>query len=176
MKRTCSIPACDKSAYGRGWCKAHYQRWLTTGDPGDSPVRRRIPGDTCAIDGCSEPHNSRGWCKRHYRRWLRTGDAGGLEFIAYPLPPEALTYRAIHLRLAAQRGLAADRLCSCGAPARHWAYQHNDPDPMCGDEGLLYSADILNCYAAMCVPCHSALDRLHGQEVLVMSADDGTLW
>jgi len=29
--RLCSIPGCNKPARSRGWCSAHYQRWLNRG-------------------------------------------------------------------------------------------------------------------------------------------------
>jgi hypothetical protein len=69
--RTCSIEGCDKPRLTRGWCKAHYQRWLRTGSTGSKPVGLVV--DTCTIDGCDRPHHSRGWCKPHYKRWGRTG-------------------------------------------------------------------------------------------------------
>ncbi len=31
--RLCTIEGCSKRHYGRGWCKAHYERWRTCGDP-----------------------------------------------------------------------------------------------------------------------------------------------
>jgi hypothetical protein len=36
----CSIPDCSKSVYARGWCSAHYQKWLRHGDPegGGTPI------------------------------------------------------------------------------------------------------------------------------------------
>lgn len=54
----CSIPDCNKSAKRRGWCNAHYKRWLRHGDPvaGRTPngdVRRFLKaalsyeGDDC---------------------------------------------------------------------------------------------------------------------------------
>lgn len=32
-RRICSIPECSRRHYGRGWCKAHYERWRQHGNP-----------------------------------------------------------------------------------------------------------------------------------------------
>jgi hypothetical protein len=32
-KGTCSIPGCNRFSHLRGWCQAHYCRWLRHGDP-----------------------------------------------------------------------------------------------------------------------------------------------
>ncbi len=31
--KDCSIPLCPRPARARGWCRLHYNRWLTHGDP-----------------------------------------------------------------------------------------------------------------------------------------------
>ncbi|NMF28888.1 hypothetical protein [Cellulosimicrobium aquatile] len=31
QQRSCSVEGCDRAAHGRGWCRAHYQRWCRTG-------------------------------------------------------------------------------------------------------------------------------------------------
>lgn len=36
-KRTCSL--CDAPYYGRGWCRSHYDRWRSHGDPTHIPTR-----------------------------------------------------------------------------------------------------------------------------------------
>lgn len=41
----CSIPNCDKRAFGRGWCSAHYSRWRNHGDP---LAGRTTPGEPIA--------------------------------------------------------------------------------------------------------------------------------
>lgn len=40
---TCSIKNCGQPAKTRGWCKAHYSKWLKTGDP-TTPNKRRGRG------------------------------------------------------------------------------------------------------------------------------------
>ena len=38
----CSIAACDRTPYRRGWCKSHYTRWQEHGDPlAGNPIRER---------------------------------------------------------------------------------------------------------------------------------------
>lgn len=32
-QRICSVDRCGKPVSGRGWCSAHYQRWMRHGDP-----------------------------------------------------------------------------------------------------------------------------------------------
>jgi hypothetical protein len=72
-KGTCSIEGCEKAADTRGWCRAHYKRWLRLGDPlagGPMEGRKRW----CAIEGCDAKHYGHGWCVKHYRRWIEHGD------------------------------------------------------------------------------------------------------
>jgi uncharacterized protein YbaR (Trm112 family) len=42
--KTCSIPGCDRKLLARTWCATHYQRWRTTGEPGEAELRR-TPGN-----------------------------------------------------------------------------------------------------------------------------------
>lgn len=32
-KKTCTIPGCGREHNARGWCQAHYKRWVQHGDP-----------------------------------------------------------------------------------------------------------------------------------------------
>ena len=43
----CQIDGCDGAHRSRGWCGAHYQRWLTYGDPLHIPDGRRRECLTC---------------------------------------------------------------------------------------------------------------------------------
>lgn len=38
-KPTCAIEDCDRPAYGRTWCKMHYQRWYANGTTDPSRAR-----------------------------------------------------------------------------------------------------------------------------------------
>lgn len=159
----CAVAVCDEPVKGRGWCKAHYQRWLDKGDPGTTPIRKKQPGSLCSVEGCTSPHYARFYCLPHYRRWLAGNPTGGNEFVVRPVGREDLGYFTQHKRIAAARGPAAQFACiECGGQARHWAYQHDDPDELIDETGLPYSDD-MDCYAPMCVVCHRRFDRLHGQ-------------
>lgn len=174
MKRTCSIPICNEPAYGRGWCKAHHQRWLTKGDPGTTPITKKRPDQGCKVEGCDRPHSNRGWCRPHYRRWWEKGDPGPVEIYERPAIP---TYTAAHQRVRAARGSCRDQLCACGKPATAWAYQYDDPDVLVDESGLLYSADPTH-YAPMCTVCHRALDRGHRERMarVFATAPGGLFW
>lgn len=81
---TCSISDCGKPVKSRGWCRGHYMRWYTYGDPlGSKPRPGFLHPETCSIEGCEGSTRltgaSRGLCTSHYRRQLRYGDplAGG---------------------------------------------------------------------------------------------------
>lgn len=64
----CSIENCESRSYSRGWCRKHYMRWWTHGDP--EYIKFRY---TCSVDSCKNPHGSRGWCEMHYQRWAKHG-------------------------------------------------------------------------------------------------------
>ena len=67
----CKVGNCDRDAVTRGWCPAHYKRWLRHGDPllGAKPQRRR-----CTVVDCPHAAEARGLCHGHLLRLLRTGD------------------------------------------------------------------------------------------------------
>lgn len=74
---TCLVDGCNEQYMAKGYCQAHYQRWVKTGgDPQPGipiKIRKRTRG-TCSVEGCERPHNSRGWCEPHYHRWQKHGD------------------------------------------------------------------------------------------------------
>lgn len=77
---------------------------------------------------------------------------------------DGASYSAAHKWVWSQRGPAADHDCAhCGRPARHWAYDHRDPDervdPKCG---LVYSLNP-GRYRPLCGPCHGLFDDKRGQ-------------
>lgn len=140
--------------------------WSYLGRLDVSPPRTLKSPVACVVDGCDRPRLSRGWCKRHYTRWIRHGDPTVVLPRTAPRrstkgrlrrawKPE-VTYIGAHARVRRVRGRAAERLCSCGSPARDWAYLHNDPNERT-EAGRLYSQDPFR-YEAMCRPCHRTFD------------------
>lgn len=68
MEKICAVDDCEKPAFRREWCNAHYQRWLKHGDP-TKGQRFRVERDAeCSVDGCVEPVKARGLCSAHYWR------------------------------------------------------------------------------------------------------------
>jgi len=95
----CSIEGCDEPQWARGWCGAHYQRWMNNGDPnvvlstgarrwaqrctvegcngpdpdGNGLCRAHTP---CKVEGCDRMSNAKGLCTVHYQRLKETGEVG----------------------------------------------------------------------------------------------------
>lgn len=70
MRNTCSIPTCDRYVYARNWCRTHYRRWHTYGDPqADVPIKVKAQvgkRPICERDGCHRRSHGKGLCKTHY--------------------------------------------------------------------------------------------------------------
>lgn len=71
----CQVPGCERPTQAKGWCGAHYGRWLSHGDPLGG--RRYTPGAICEVVGCGQPYKAQGYCLKHYERWCNTGDPLG---------------------------------------------------------------------------------------------------
>src|SRR3990167_1698830 len=65
----CSVDGCVGKHRSRGWCRAHYGRWLRYGDP----IYQPFPSYDvlCYLPECGRPRESRGLCHAHYQRWRR---------------------------------------------------------------------------------------------------------
>jgi len=74
--RTCSLGECDRRYYAKGYCRAHYFRWVKVGDPQPGiPVKgRRETRGGCSVEDCGRQHYAKGWCQSHYNRWKKHGD------------------------------------------------------------------------------------------------------
>jgi len=69
-----------------------------------------------------------------------------------------VTYFAVHERLKRERGKASEHCCTCGAPARDWAYQGTTGEEKIEKyNGRKYSEN-LGDYLPMCRSCHLKLD------------------
>jgi len=170
VKRACSIGGCCGPAYARGWCRNHHQSWLRHGDPlAARPARKRSLPQPCGFEGCSDPVRAYGLCFTHYCRWRKHGDPRIVHPPGEPPGPDhsqrrpdwATSYAAAHRRVYRLRGPAVSKACQrCGAPAKHWAYDHSDPDERRNDQGLAYSLDPAR-YRPLCRPCHVHDDARH---------------
>lgn len=73
------------------------------------------------------------------------------------------SYEAMHSRLKHRKGLARRLPCvDCGAPARHWSYDHKDPNELTSPTGREYSANPEH-YQPRCRSCHHELDKRYRQ-------------
>jgi len=167
--RTCSVNGCPRPTRSSGseWCNTHYFRVRRNGTPGSADIWDRTP-KPCAIEGCERTtiDGGLGWCGAHYQRHKNHGDPTYVT--PRPTGPDHrawvgdnASYRNAHDRVKAKRGRAAEHPCAhgCGQMARHWSYDHTDPDEKHGDEGP-YSLDT-DRYAPLCVPCHKRSDLDH---------------
>ena len=68
-------------------------------------------------------------------------------------------YHGAHSRCSAMWGKASEHPCAtCGATARHWAYDGTDPAEMTSDKnGRTYSA-WPEFYRPLCLSCHRSSD------------------
>lgn len=70
-QKKCLIEGCTNPARRRGWCGAHYQRWLKHGDPEQGGRLYKSRDAECEIDDCSLPVKARGMCGLHYQRAVK---------------------------------------------------------------------------------------------------------
>lgn len=120
----------------------------------------------CRVADCDKPHKARGYCLNHYRH-VRKG--GHPDRVGRPPRGESNTawkgadvgYTGAHMRLRAARGSARQHACiDCGGPAKHWSYNHRDPNEIARPGGPPYSGDP-GMYDPRCVPCHKRFDLAH---------------
>lgn len=172
----CTVEGCSRPTPtpGTKLCYAHYTRKRRHGDVGPAEVwdRKSVP---CSVEGCGQRKASPlGYCGSHARRFRKTGSTD------YVAPPRRwaeentswlgadVGYKAAHDRVRTRRGPARDHRCAdCGEPARHWSYDHQDPNELLGTSGattgIPYSADPSH-YAPRCVPCHKRFDLNHNSQ------------
>lgn len=74
----CSVEGCTNTAFTKGWCTAHYQRWRHHGDTHpDIPLNHLWNGatlprlGTCSVTGCNRSVRASGLCAAHHSRKTR---------------------------------------------------------------------------------------------------------
>jgi len=79
----CTVPGCRKRPVTRGYCVAHYRRWMRHGDPTGGRASRGefVP---CSIQGCERGHYAHGLCDPHYKRQRKYGDPLKAAFVRPP--------------------------------------------------------------------------------------------
>lgn len=158
--QTCQAPDCPappRSTHAT-YCERHYTRIRRNGSLNLKPTVLTV---ACANPTCDRnSQTSLGYCRRCRERVRRHGDPNVLIVKARSNRPG---YSSAHRRIRQDRGPATLHTCPCGAPARHWAYDHTDPLELPSCYGP-YSADPAH-YLALCVRCHKRidLDRLAAQ-------------
>jgi hypothetical protein len=164
----CAAPDCESLARSSGalYCEKHYARMRRNGHL-DRRLHYNAPGSMCCIDGCSTPAGERGMCDKHATRLRRHGDPDvciqpdDRKKLLGPDHPawtgDAVTYDGAHGRVYALKGSASNYSCvDCGMSAKHWSYDHADPDERPGPPAP-YSVNP-DHYTPRCVACHKRFD------------------
>lgn len=155
---TCQAPGCQanpRSTHAT-YCEMHYGRQARNGNLYLARLPFRYHGP-CANPECGRTmQTSLGYCKRCRERVRKHGNPNTVITDTRVAAPG---YNASHQRVYRDRGPAKMHACVCGAPARHWAYDHTDPSELTSAYGP-YSADPAR-YIPLCVPCHKRMDLAH---------------
>lgn len=170
---TCSLSGCDKAVKRNGFCYGHYMKNWRYGTP--TPQREPRWVDLAGQRfGTLLVQSRRGeqWlcqCDCGQTRLARAGDLNrtrdlttcGDRTVHYRL--DIVGYHAAHVRCTSDRGAIATHNCvDCGSQAKHWSYNHDDPNEMLGTSGVSdqlipYSLNPWH-YSPRCVPCHKRFD------------------
>jgi hypothetical protein len=168
-QKTCTVDECGKQTRSTRspYCEMHYYRLRRNGTTDQLKPWTRHEG-ACKVDDCESPVDSRwGMCQMHVARVVRHGDPLAVTHQKDRDHPRGerhhgwlgddATYVVAHQRVRAWRGSASTHPCAdCGTKARHWSYDHADPEERTSDKGP-YSLDP-NRYVPRCVSCHKKFD------------------
>lgn len=193
---TCSLPDCERPLKRMGYCYAHYMKVWRYGTPypangwmqGDRETQVKVQRERM-VDIRGQRFGTLVVIERVGRQWRcacdcgrerlvnagdlnRNGDANTCGDRRVHRRADVAGYTAAHQRCRSDRGRVQDLECvDCGHPARHWSYNHDDPDELLGMSGrstslIAYSLDPSH-YSPRCVPCHKRfdLDRIDAAQV-----------
>ena len=182
-ENTCQAIDCERTHYGHGWCRMHWDRWRKTGGvrrpTGRSGRFVPAPHRGCAVASCIRPHDSRGYCAMHWTRVRKHGNPERVGRSGYAHPKgdrnpnwvgDRAGYNTVHNRL--RRAYGQPTQCThCGvadgrpiqwalnwdrvAEVRHWKTSRRGKVEL-----LPYSTDPAD-YIGLCLKCHRAFDLKH---------------
>ncbi len=72
-KVRCSVESCQQAVFACNYCKRHYQKWHTYGDPLSGRTNKKNSGG-CLVEDCINVHCALGYCEKHYKRVRSHGD------------------------------------------------------------------------------------------------------
>jgi hypothetical protein len=170
----CSVDGCEKPVKRptTGFCYSHYMKNWRYGTPtpahasrasdivgkryGELTVLKHLGHGKwlCSCD-CGETTTTRAG-------ELNRGSAKTCGNRTAHYRQETVEYTAAHDRIRTDLGSVRNHACSeCGAPARHWSYNHDDPHELESRStqtlGVRYSLNPSH-YSPRCVPCHKRFD------------------
>lgn len=170
-QRTCSVAGCEKPVKRAGFCYGHYMKNWRYGtpepehSPNHHPLEGMVFGELTVLR--REGHYWICSCACGASTRALSGDLNRGTLLscgnrAIHHRRSDADYGAAHGRVKRDRGKAADHSCvDCSGPARHWSYDHSDPDELVSEsprtKGVAYSLDP-NHYSPRCVPCHKRFD------------------
>lgn len=72
--KSCKVPVCERVAWSRGYCAAHYQKQRIHGYVPNTPIAVFAPKGMkpqCSIPDCERTAHAHGICHTHYTQDLR---------------------------------------------------------------------------------------------------------
>jgi hypothetical protein len=168
----CAVPGCGKPVKRGGFCYGHYMKNWRYGTPTpEHPDRwedltgRRF-GTLLLVERIGSRWRCICDCGRERLALVgdlnRAGDANTCGDRRTHRRADDAGYTAAHQRVRRDRGpISAHQCVDCGAPARHWSYNHDDEDERLAHglsaHPVAYSLNPEH-YSPRCVPCHKRFD------------------
>ena len=137
-QRLCSVEACFKDIYAKGFCKHHYY-----------VERKKLQNKVCSVADCVNPVKGRGLCSKHHSKLLKYGD------------PQAAFTRVVQTTCSmpgCEKPFVAKGFCR-----KHYARSYNNGSPYRGptekEKALKFIEEVALSYAGdACLshPCKRA--------------------